>query len=884
MASQDRIDSIFDVASIAAEYDAVKNMVKDSIAQIHAARDKSIDFNVNTKTISDYNAKITELNTSLANMKSTVAATAAATVSNNQAIQQSNGTLAQNIELRKRLKNTLDSYIASQKDDNALLKDGTITRAEYNKRITEGQVKIETYKAKIQELNRVIKEDIALEGRAGDAYKQLSAEYNRAALAAKNYQVTLGAQNPITIAAVKNAKDLSTRLKDIDNAVGQNTRNVGNYSSALSGAFSKIWGGLRTAANIIPGLGIGGLIGGIVGSIGSLAASVASAAKPFKELKEANDALNTSMQQTTYTDTVAEVKTLKTEIQLAKDGFLNKDEVVKHYNETIGKTTGQVNNLNEAEAALNKNAEAYIRFTLLKAAANEVQQRAAKELVEAEIQNQKDLERISKIGTRINRPGDKEGAAISKFIARGEENLRAAEQKAAAKRVSGLENIATKFLTEAAKISKDFNFNFFDQKDEKKKIEKKGRDLVEANRKAQFEILKAQIELDKEYDLIRANDDKKTYIERLSNLINYGADSQRLIEEQAKFDLGNAKLTSTERQKIENDKNNALIRLSTELNEKLKKITQDSFETGTNKLPVSSRIPKELQKILDDFDKAQKKAIKDASDNAKKLKDALREAFTTLSSELQGLFFDIFTNAIERQKNAVQDQIDLLEAQKQKDIEVANQTIANAQERADAISVIEARAAAKRQQLELKQRQLDQQKAKFEKARAIAEIVQSTSLAVANALTQVKTLGPGAIALAAVIGAIGAVQIARALAQPIPRYKDGTDNHPGGLAVVGDGGKSEGVILPDGSTYKTPATDTVVNLPKGSKVVPDYADMRKPAVYVDSVDTTQELRKGFGQVVNAVRRIPQPIIQAEKAWTVAHKQGSNFRTYLNRSI
>lgn len=883
MASTNRIDSVYDVAAIAAEQEAVEKLVRASIEQIKAARGQSIDFNVNTKTVADYNAKVTELNATLTNMKNTVAATTTATTANTQATQQANSSLAQNIELRKRLQNTLASYIASQKEDLALLKAGTITRAEYNKRITESQVKAEAYKVKIQELNRVIKEDIAIEGRAGDAYKQLSAEYNRAALAAKNYQVTLGAQNPITIAAVKNAKDLSVRLKDVDNAVGQNTRNVGNYSSALSGAFSKIWGGLRTAANIIPGLGIGGLIGGIVGSIGSLAASVASAAKPFRDLKEANEALNETMQQTDYINTVAEVKTLKTEIQLAKDGFLDKDEVVKQYNDTIGKTTGQVNNLNEAETALNKNAEAYIRFTLLKAAANEVQQRAAKELVEAEIQNQKDLERISKIGVRVNRPGDKEGEAISKFIAKGEENLRVAEQKAAAKRVTGLENIADKFLKEAAQISQKFNFNFFDQKDEKKKVEKKGRDIIEANRKAQFEILKAQIELDKEYDLLRANDEKRTFVDRLNNLISYGEDSQRLIEEQARFDLGNAKLTSLERQRIENDKNNALIRLSTELNDKLKKIAQDNFKVDTSTLPISGRIPKELQKILDDFDKAQKKAIKDAADNAKKLKEAFKDAFEGLASELSGLFFDVFTNQIEAQKNVIQDQIDLLEQQKQKDIEVANQTITNAQEKADAIAIIEARAAAKRQQLELKQRQLDQQKARFEKFRAVTEIVQNTSLAVVKALAEFP--GPAGIALAAVIGALGAVQIARVLAQPIPRYAEGTQNHPGGFAVVGDGGRAEGIQLPDGSVYKSPATDTVIDMPKGTKVFKDYNNMPlKPITVVNAVDTTDEIRAMRYDVVRAIKKIPQPIIHADRAWTQAHKTGSNYRNYLNRSI
>ena len=39
-------------------------------------------------------------------------------------------------------------------------------------------------------------------------------------------------------------------------------------------------------------------------------------------------------------------------IKLAKEGFLKKDKVVEHYNETIGKTTVLVKSIEEAEKAL----------------------------------------------------------------------------------------------------------------------------------------------------------------------------------------------------------------------------------------------------------------------------------------------------------------------------------------------------------------------------------------------------------------------------------------------------------------------------------------------------------------------------------------------------
>ncbi|RAZ73633.1 peptidoglycan DD-metalloendopeptidase family protein [Planococcus halotolerans] len=57
----------------------------------------------------------------------------------------------------------------------------------------------------------------------------------------------------------------------------------------------------------------------------------------------------------------------------------------------------------------------------------------------------------------------------------------------------------------------------------------------------------------------------------------------------------------------------------------------------------------------------------------------------------------------------------------------------------------------------------------------------------------------------------------------VPQYAQGTKDHPGGLAIVGDGkGRNSGSELiqtPDGKLSLSPDKDTVVNLPKGSKVL-----------------------------------------------------------------
>lgn len=53
----------------------------------------------------------------------------------------------------------------------------------------------------------------------------------------------------------------------------------------------------------------------------------------------------------------------------------------------------------------------------------------------------------------------------------------------------------------------------------------------------------------------------------------------------------------------------------------------------------------------------------------------------------------------------------------------------------------------------------------------------------------------------------------------VPKYAQGTDGHPGGPAILGDGGGRELFRTPDGTTALSPAKDTLYNLPKGTTVL-----------------------------------------------------------------
>ncbi|MED4715430.1 hypothetical protein P9295_03335, partial [Bacillus badius] len=71
-----------------------------------------------------------------------------------------------------------------------------------------------------------------------------------------------------------------------------------------------------------------------------------------------------------------------------------------------------------------------------------------------------------------------------------------------------------------------------------------------------------------------------------------------------------------------------------------------------------------------------------------------------------------------------------------------------------------------------------------------------------------------------------------------PKYAKGTDFHPGGPAIVGDGGGPELIRTPAGQVGLSPGTSTLVHLPRGTEVLPHRetnALMNAPAYHSGSL-------------------------------------------------
>ena len=103
-----------------------------------------------------------------------------------------------------------------------------------------------------------------------------------------------------------------------------------------------------------------------------------------------------------------------------------------------------------------------------------------------------------------------------------------------------------------------------------------------------------------------------------------------------------------------------------------------------------------------------------------------------------------------------------------------------------------------------------------QRAAAIAQVVFKTAPIIAE------YFATGFLAPLAIAGlAIAAAQIGFIAAQPVPEFKEGTKGKPfkGGKAIVGEIGK-EWVVTTSGQVYETPGVATLVDLPKGSQVIP----------------------------------------------------------------
>jgi hypothetical protein len=290
------------------------------------------------------------------------------------------------------------------------------------------------------------------------------------------------------------------------------------------------------------------------------------------------------------------------------------------------------------------------------------------------------------------------------------------------------------------------------------------------------------------------------------------------------------------------------------------------------------KVETELQKLKLDLQDAYYKQVEDKrAQELKKTEEFLGNVQTAYSS-----FTDALGTVVSSFTDARLGQID--KEQKSYEDSLARQ-IAAAGDNEEQKKKLEEQGEKRRQEFEKKRIDAQRRAAIFDK---IVSAIQA-GIATALAVTKLGVVTPMAIAA----GIAGAIEVGAILAKQIPQYEDGIDNHPGGLAVVGDGKGPERISIPGRKPFLSPSVPTLLDLPAGTRV-DSYEDTMGLAMTAinsnDSMRTRRsggdlsKLARGLADVKYAIEQKPVASINISRQGVEKLISNAHTKTYLLNTL
>jgi hypothetical protein len=243
-------------------------------------------------------------------------------------------------------------------------------------------------------------------------------------------------------------------------AMGHHITSLYNETGSMSGAFKALGSALLGPGGVILGLTVAYEV---FKHFSKAQSEAYDSTKNFSDAQDAQKQVITNL-DTSYAKAVSDVQELTTNIKLAKEGFINKNEVVKEYNDTLGKTMGAVKTLNEVEAKLVAGAPDYIKMMLYKAAAQTALKEASDKAIEAAKVELKPTESFGNFFDKI--PVQNMSAADVNASKKNVDISNKAAKDEAKKKFENDQNdllkIFNDFQAKAAKISEEHKWTFID--------------------------------------------------------------------------------------------------------------------------------------------------------------------------------------------------------------------------------------------------------------------------------------------------------------------------------------------------------------------------------------------------------------------------------------
>lgn len=318
-------------------------------------------------------------------------------------------------------------------------------------------------------------------------------------------------------------------------------------------------------------------------------------------------------------------------------------------------------------------------------------------------------------------------------------------------------------------------------------------------------------------DIIKSDSDKEVQLQ-LSKLDKQleatdKANAELVIALQDQYSSGLISREEYEKRLNKLVHENTIERLEIELNEAQKQL-QIANLTGEQKIEIQKRIDKirgDLAKEKVDF---KNNTPTDAENFTKQLEKykQYQDAILEISNTIGEAVFNAETARIDAKEKRQNQYFD----NEKKAIE--NSTL-SATEKANRIKRLDAEQELQKKKIDRERITAERKKAAFEKASAVLSIGINTAIAVSKAVAQSPlTFGLPWSAFAAVTGA---VQLAAALAKPLPQYYKGREGGPAEMAIVGDRFGTEIIESKDGTARFTKPYASLEWLKAGDRVIPN---------------------------------------------------------------
>ena len=431
-------------------------------------------------------------------------------------------------------------------------------------------------------------------------------------------------------------------------------------------------------------------------------------------------------------------------------------------------------------------------------------------------------------------------------------------------------------------------------------------DLIEANRKKAISALTANSEKEA-YDITKSYLDKKEKDlqesgkgnNNVANTEKYEAESIALNNSLNKNlisigEYNNQKKLLDEKYSIEStqsevDKDAELLAKREKNTDELSKNKEAAQQDLNAAISGGSQFEiDEAQGKLDAITNAEQKNANEISTiraklsaDKKKLSDEevkkeveAKQKIKELETKLASATFNLVKTAIDatfaKKEDAIKREQEIKDEQFNNEISAVQKSSLSQQDKAALEMQLQAQKQASDKAAAKEERKLKHDQAVFDKEMNVVQIIAATAVGIMNAL-KIPIYGE---AMAAIIGATGAIELATVAAAPIPSYAEGTDYHKGGLARFGEAG-AELIKEPNKTPYMA-YTETISYLPKGTQVIPMSATIRD-----DSKDSgnsweqtkylAAQIRKSNKEIKNVVNVAPSRI-------------DLNFEFYMNHHI